>query len=311
MLIDNLFLYEKGTIEEFNRPSSKLYYFFDFDDRSADVNMNFQHFHRFYEIHLLLDKEAAHIIEGTLYKQTLFDLVLLPPFKLHKSQYEKGPAVKRLVINFQLPEESNAELAKEQREILSVFFSPVPIYRFERSVQEQLATHLNAIFLLLKSGSGIPAKLLQLHLEFQQFLLCIYNNRNQNIYNQAAADSLTAKIYSITSYIHTHYPEELSLESLAKEFFISTYYLSHQFKATTGFTITTYIQMTRVRNAQQMLLDGNRKITEIATACGFNSFSQFNRVFHKFCGVSPSQMRTAAENKIYEDRRSIPIITPS
>lgn len=311
MLIDNLFLYEKGTIEEFNRPSSKFYYFFDFDDRSADVNMDFQHFHRFYEIHLLLDKEAAHIIEGTLYKQTLFDLVLLPPFKLHKSQYEKGPAVKRLVINFRLPEESHPELAKEQQEILSVFFSPVPIYRFERSVQEQLATHLNSVFYLLKDNSGSPTKLLQIHLAFQQFLLCIYNNRKQNIYNQTAIDSLTAKIYSITSYIHAHYSEDLSLESLAREFFISTYYLSHQFKAITGFTITTYIQMTRVRNAQQMLLNGDRKITEIATACGFNSFSQFNRVFHKFCGVSPSQMRTAAENKTYEEHRSIPIITPS
>ena len=311
MLIDNLFLYEKGTIEEFNRPSSKLYYFFDFDDRSASVNMDFQHFHRFYEIHLLLDKDAAHIIEGTLYKQAMFDLVLLPPYKLHKSQYEKGPAVKRLVINFRLPEESHPELAKEQQEILSVFFSPVPIYRFERSVQEQLAAHLNTIFRLLKSNGSASTKLLQLHLEFQQFLVCIYNNRNQNIYNPTAADSLTAKIYAVTSYIHMHYSEDLSLEGLAKEFFISTYYLSHQFKAITGFTITTYMQMTRIRNAQQMLLNGERKITEIATACGFNSFSQFNRVFHKFCGVSPSQMRTAAENRTYEEYRSIPIINPS
>lgn len=309
MLIDNLFLYEKGTVERFNRPSSDLYYFFDFDDRSAEANMNFQHFHRFYEVYLLLDKEATHIIEGTLYKQKMFDIVLLPPSKLHKSQYPEGPAVKRLVINFRLPEESQLTLSKERKELLSIFSSPVPIYRFERGVQEQLAVHINTIFRLLKSDSH--TKLLALHLEFQQFLMCIYHNREKNTYNQAADDSLTAKIYSITSYIHAHYPEELSLERLSKEFFISNYYLSHQFKAITGFNITTYIQMTRIRNAQQMLLSGDMKVAEVATACGFNSFSQFNRVFNKFCGVSPSKMKTAAENKAYEEYSSIPIINPS
>ncbi|MGN0505602.1 MAG: AraC family transcriptional regulator [Lachnospiraceae bacterium] len=309
MLIDNLFSYEKGTIEKFNKPSSELYYFFDYDDRSANVNMDFQHFHRFYEIHLLLGKEAAHIIEGTLYKQKMFDLVLLPPSKLHKSQYPEGPAVKRLVINFRFPDEPQPALAKEQKELFSIFYSPVPIYRFDRNVQEQLAAHLNTIFRLLKGDSH--TKLLQLHLEFQQFLLCIYNNREKNTYNQTEDDSLTAKIYSITSYIHAHYSEDLSLEKLAKEFFISTCYLSHQFKAITGFNITTYIQMTRIRNAQQMLLEEDMKITEVATACGFNSFSQFNRVFNKFCGVSPSKMKTAAENKTYEEYSSIPIINPS
>lgn len=309
MLIDNLFLYEKGVIEEFNRPNSDLYYFFDFDDRSAAINMDFQHFHQFYEIHLLLDKESTHIIEGTLYKQQMFDLVLLPPSRLHKSQYPAEYAVKRLIINFRLPQETTPELAREWEELLSTFHSPISIYRFERSILEQLAAHLNAIFRLLRSPS--PTKLLQLHLEFQQFLSCIYNNRTKNIYNQTADNSLTNKIYAVSSYIHTHYMEELSLESLAKEFYISTYYLSHQFKEVTGFNITSYIQMTRIRNAQQLLLNGDMKITEIATACGFNSFSQFNRVFNKFCGVSPSKMKTAAKNKAYEEYRSIPIITLS
>lgn len=309
MLIDNLFFYEKETIVKINTPSSDLYYFFDYDDRFAAINMDFQHFHRFYEIHLLLDKDAAHIIEGTLYRQKMFDLVLLPPSKLHKSKYPEGPSTKRLVINFRLPEASNPSLAKEQHELLSVFFAPLPIYRFERSIQEQLAVHLNAIFRLLKTES--PTSLLQIHLEFQQFLLCIYQNRHHNTYNQAEDDSLSAKIYSIASYIHAHYSEELSLEQLSKEFYISTCYLSHQFKDITGFNITTYIQMTRIRNAQQLLLNGDMKIAEVATACGFNSFSQFNRVFNKFCGVSPSKMKTAAENKTYEEYSSIPIISPS
>ncbi len=99
------------------------------------------------------------------------------------------------------------------------------------------------------------------------------------------------KIYSVTSYIHAHYTEELSLGALAQNFYISSCYLSHQFKDITGFTLTDYIQMTRVRNIQSLLINTQIPITEAALSCGFASFSQFNRVFRKHIGMSPSQYR--------------------
>lgn len=49
--------------------------------------------------------------------------------------------------------------------------------------------------------------------------------------------------------------------------------------------------MTRIRNAQQLLLNSSEKITDIAAQCGFSSFSQFNRIFNKQSGMSPSAYR--------------------
>ena len=49
--------------------------------------------------------------------------------------------------------------------------------------------------------------------------------------------------------------------------------------------------MTRVRNVQAMLINTDLPITEIPGLCGFNSFSQFNRVFRKHIGISPSVYR--------------------
>ena len=49
--------------------------------------------------------------------------------------------------------------------------------------------------------------------------------------------------------------------------------------------------MTRVRNVQSLLVSTQMPITEVAAPCGFNSFSQFNRVFRKHTGLSPSQFR--------------------
>ena len=116
--------------------------------------------------------------------------------------------------------------------------------------------------------------------------------RDRNAYTeQVDFDNITNKIYGITAYIHNRYTEDLSLAFLAKEFYVSSYYLSHQFKRVTGFTLTDYISMTRVRSAQTLLVSTDLSITDIALQSGFKSFSQFNRAFNKFLQMSPSKFR--------------------
>ena len=109
-----------------------------------------------------------------------------------------------------------------------------------------------------------------------------------------------SKVYGVASHIHAHYQEDLSLEGLAQQFGISASYLSHRFKDVTGFSVTDYVQMTRIRNAQALLINTKIPITEIAEPCGLNCFSQFNRVFRKHIGMSPSTYR-----KQHQGQRSI------
>ena len=133
---------------------------------------------------------------------------------------------------------------------------------------------------------------LAIHQKFVEFLGQIYLYRDKNAYaDRVDFDNITNKIYSITACIHNRYTEDLSLASLSKEFYISSYYLSHQFKRVTGFTLTDYISMTRVRNAQTLLLSTDAPITDIALQSGFKSFSQFNRAFNRFLQMSPSRFR--------------------
>ena len=99
------------------------------------------------------------------------------------------------------------------------------------------------------------------------------------------------RIYAVYNFFHTLYMEDLTLEDLARENWMSPYYLSHQFKNITGYTLTHYIHLVRIRNCQYLLINSPKKITEIATECGFSSFSQFNRIFRRLCGESPSDYR--------------------
>ena len=289
MASNDILTYEQGFVETIGNDSDPLFYLFDFDVRSFDINMEFQHFHRFYEIHVLLDKEAEHLVDGALFPLRQYDITLLPPLKLHKSIYPEGDPVRRLIIDFSIPEESNPILKEETLRLLSVFYADPPVLRFSEVEQTDIFSHINEISRLLKLKE--PGYMLQVHAEFMRFLFCLNRYAPKNSYKTVKEDTLEEKIYQVTSYIHAHFAEELSLESLSQMFFISPYYLSHQFKAITGFNLVNYIQMTRIRNAQQMLLSDNLKITDIAGACGFNSFSQFNRTFNKFVGKSPREFR--------------------
>ena len=289
MLISDRFLYEQGFAESIGTESDALYYFFDYDVRNYNINMEFQHFHRFFEIHILLDKEAGHLVDGNLFELQQFDITLLPPLKLHKSIYHQGAPSKRLIIDFAIPASSDPLFKRDLDRLLSVFYTDAPVLRFSEKEQTETFSHLNEIFRLLKSKPD--GYVLQLHSEFLQFLFCLNRFKDDNLYKQVAEGTLEEKIYKITSYIHAHFSEDLSLESLAKLFYISPYYLSHRFKEITGFNLVNYIQMTRIRNAQQMLLSGKSKITDISIACGFTSFSQFNRTFNKLVGKSPSEFR--------------------
>ncbi len=289
MKINELLDYEKAFISETGEDTDPLYLFFDYDERSYSVNMEFQHFHRFYEIHMLLDREAEHLIEGNLYDQRPFDVVFLKPLRLHKSIYPTGPAVKRLVIDFRLPVESVPVLQAEQDELLSLFDMEVPILRLNHAALKEVCDHLQNIQnLYRKQPAGYITSVRN---ELYAFLSALYKHRKENTYQNKTDDLLETKIYAITSYIHSHFNEELTLDFLAETFYISPHYLSHQFKNITGFTLTNYIQMTRIRNAEQLLLSTHRKITDIAQDCGFNSFSQFNRTFNKLVGKSPSEFR--------------------
>ncbi len=293
MLLDNLILYEKCHLVEINNPEDPFFYFFDYDDRSYSINMEFQHFHRFYELCILLDQSADHIIEGDIYDLQFGDIVALKPSLLHKTQYPHGTPKKRLIINFNLPMEQEG-IAKDLTVLFSLFDKNVPIYRFEGSYKDELFRTLNDIFILSKQKT--PINNLLIHTKFMEFLTKLYLYQDQNIYVvHSSADNLTNKIYSITAYIHEHYRDSLTLDFLSSRFYISSYYLSHQFKKITGFTLNSYIQMTRIRNTQQLLLSTDTRITDISEACGFASFSQFNRTFRKYCGLSPSKYRTDKE----------------
>jgi two-component system response regulator YesN len=101
------------------------------------------------------------------------------------------------------------------------------------------------------------------------------------------------EIWKTRKFIEEHSGEELSLRRAAKAVNIHPNYLSERFKQVTGMNFVEYVARTRFGKACRLLHDGGLRISDIAFAAGFQSLSQFNRVFKKLGGKSPTQFRAA------------------
>jgi len=105
------------------------------------------------------------------------------------------------------------------------------------------------------------------------------------------------EIWKARKFIEQHSGEELSLSRVAKAVNIHPNYLSEKFKHVTGINFVEYVSRTRFQRAHDLLQNSDLPVTEIAFAAGFQSLSQFNRVFKKLSGKSPSEFRTALRKR--------------
>jgi AraC-like DNA-binding protein len=101
------------------------------------------------------------------------------------------------------------------------------------------------------------------------------------------------EIWKARKFIEGHSAEELSLSKVAKAASISRNHLSERFKQVIGINFVEYVARTRFEKARELLANGDLRISEIAFAVGFQSLSQFNRVFKRLSGKSPSAYRAA------------------
>src|SRR5215470_15141850 len=99
------------------------------------------------------------------------------------------------------------------------------------------------------------------------------------------------EIWKARKFVEEHSGEQLSLRKVAKAVNISANHLSEKFKQVTGVNFVHYVAHARFAKACDLLWNPNRRVSEIAFAVGFQSLSQFNRVFKKLARKSPSQYR--------------------
>ncbi len=112
---------------------------------------------------------------------------------------------------------------------------------------------------------------------------------NQIVTQEATAEAPV--IAKARAFIAEHFAEEIALTDVARAVNTSPFYFCKLFKQATGLTFTDYLARVRVETVKQILLNPHKRVSEAAYEAGFQSLSQFNRVFRRIAGESPSTYR--------------------
>jgi AraC-like DNA-binding protein len=96
---------------------------------------------------------------------------------------------------------------------------------------------------------------------------------------------------TVKDYIHNHYSEDISLNTLSKVVNLSSYRLGHIFKSVTNSSPIQYVVKRRLGEAQTLLIKTDMTITDIASNVGYGNPNYFYVLFTKKVGMSPSQYR--------------------
>ena len=125
-------------------------------------------------------------------------------------------------------------------------------------------------------------------------LLTIFAQHLSGLSNQLVVQEANSESPQVTKarvYIADHQSEELSLGQVAASVNMSAFYFCKIFKKATGLTFTEYLARVRVEKVKNLLLNPHKRVSEAAYEAGFQSLSQFNRVFRRIAGESPTVHR--------------------
>lgn len=106
---------------------------------------------------------------------------------------------------------------------------------------------------------------------------------------QITSDS--RRVQKVRAYIDEHYRDEIRLPQVADIAGMSASAFSRFFKLHTGRNLSDYIIDLRLGYASRQLVDSTKSVAEIGYSCGFNNLSNFNRIFKKRKGCSPTEFR--------------------
>ena len=97
------------------------------------------------------------------------------------------------------------------------------------------------------------------------------------------------KLQQAIDYIQAYLAEDISLKAIATELDLSQHHFARLFKQSTGYSPYQYVIKRRIERAQELMMQDQQNITNVALKVGFASQSQFGRHFKRLTGVTPKQ----------------------
>ena len=249
--------------------------------RNPYYDMTLSHYHDNYEIYYLINGNVRYFLDSKIFDLKPGDIILIPPGKLHKTTVISNVPAERLLISFtadffgrkigdHLFKCFNNPLVSEPQKYIDILTKIEKEYLVNDEYTEDVVKNLISFFLINLSR--------------------VSTDDNYNV-------PISSLSEEIIKYINNNYDNDISLQTVSDEFFISKNHISTLFKKETGFGFNEYLTVIRIKNSEHLLITTNMSISKIAFACGFQDSNYFSSVFKKANGVTPLKYRKENSKK--------------
>ena len=123
----------------------------------------------------------------------------------------------------------------------------------------------------------------------EEYLVCLIRLFGQIL--PSPSDNMPGYAIRAKDYIRLHYMEDISVENIAASLSIDRRYLLRLFKKEFGVTVVNFIIRTRLDAAHEFLRSGI-PVNKTAVMCGYSDVYNFSKMFKKYHGISPSEVKT-------------------
>lgn len=253
------------------------------------------HWHVGVEI-IMPQKNSYDVILGEqIYHLNERDIMFVNAGVIH--EIKAPPTGERIIFQFEL---SLLYSLKEFDTMLHMFPSALVLYQNKSSDIYQPV--YEAILKIIEEyDSKNPLKEAYIYSLLIQIyvILCRKETHNIEIFREDKVSNhrkYIEKFLFTCNYINKHMTENITLDEVAAITGFSKYHFMRLFKQFTNVTFYEYLSQRRITRAEELIMEDQLSITEIAMRSGFGSLSTFNRVFRGKNGCSPTEYRKRRGN---------------
>lgn len=260
----------------------EIYYYSDLHFQNVGL-----HAHDYYEFYFFVEGKVEMELGNERYALVPGDMVIVPPGLKHRAIVDGGTPYRRFVLWI-------------SREYCDGLLQQSPDYMY--LLQQAVTTHKYRYRFDVLGFNAIRGKLFSLldEIHSERFGreakiglavgdLILSLNRMVYETEHPKTDRESRSLYEgVAGFIDTHLEEELSLERLAKEFYVSKYTIAHLFQQNTGLSVHQYLLKKRLQACCDAIRSGTG-VTKAYALCGFRDYSSFYRAFRKEYGQSPAE----------------------
>lgn len=240
------------------------------------------HYHEFCKLLLLVSGNGGYSVEGQRYALQSGDIVLVGSRAVHRPEFDPDAPYERIIVY--IDPEFLRQRSSEDCDLLAVF-SGAGGHVLRCANHRRLFSLASALEQELSGGEYghiiiSEGTLLRLLVEIGR------EQSKENHQPQPLAPK-DGRVTQLMAYIRQHIAEDLSVDQLAEQCYLSKYHLMRLFRAETGQSIYHYLTQQRLMRARELIAGGMRA-TEAAFRCGFATYSSFTRAYGKQFGATPT-----------------------